>query len=103
MRSPLKIEPIAKFYKENEKNAKFFINRRGEYSVAAFLRNTLMADPFMREGKEVSEIIEYCSRTYHRDMKSQELSRELRRLHQKGVLFGKDKFGNGAIYLYSTH
>jgi transcriptional regulator with XRE-family HTH domain len=101
LKDPLKIPTIAKFYKENEKNAKFFTQRRAEYSVAAFLRNVLLYDPFMKDGRTVSDIIKYSDTQYQRNLESQEVSRELRRLYLKDVLERKDKFENGSVYLYS--
>ncbi len=100
LRSPIKIETVSRFYYENQKNAKFFLSRRGEYSVAAFLRNILLSDPYMIEGREVSDLIEYCYKNYQRKLSSQEMSRELRRLYNKGVVGRKDKFGNGSVFLY---
>ncbi len=101
LKAPLKIPTIQKFYEENQKNAKFFINRRSEYSVASFVRNVLLSDSFISdEGHTVGEIAEYSLKQYKRDLDSQELSRELRRLYLKGVLQRADKFGNGSVYLY---
>lgn len=98
--SPLKIETIYNFYKENENNPKFFIKRRSEYSVAAFIKNHLLSDPFLKEGRDVSQIITYSNEKYGRALTSQELSRELRRLYNKGILRRIDKFGNGTAYKY---
>lgn len=100
LKSPLKIPTISQFYKENEKNAKFFIHRRTEYSVASFARNVLLGDKIMLEGRSVSELISYSIKKYKRELNSQELSRELRRLYKKDILDRKDKFGNGSVYLY---
>lgn len=101
LKNPLKIPTIAKFYKENDMNAKFFVERRAEYSVAAFLRNVLLYDPIIKEGRTVAELIEYSADKYQRELKSQELSRELRRLYIKEVLNREDKFKNGSVFLYS--
>lgn len=103
LKSPLKISSIEKFYQENEQNAKFFIQRRAEYSVASFLRNVLLADSVILEGHTVSELIEYSHKKYKRELNSQELSRELRRLYKKGVLDREDKFDNGSVYLYKLN
>jgi len=100
LNQPLKVEPIYKFYKENENNPKFFIKRRSEYSVAAFIKNYLLSDPFLKEGRDVSEIIKYSYEKYGRELTSQELSRELRRLFNKGLLNRIDKFGNGTSFKY---
>ncbi len=100
LNNPLKIEAIYNFYKENDNNPKFFIKRRSEYSVAAFIKNYLLSDPFLKEGRDVSEIIKYSYEKYGRELTSQELSRELRRLYTKGILNRMDKFGNGAAYKY---
>lgn len=100
LNNPQKIEAIYNFYKENENNPKFFIKRRSEYSVAAFIKNTLLSDPFLKEGQEVSEILNYSYKKYGRVLTSQELSRELRRLYTKGILLRIDKFGNGTAYKY---
>ncbi|SEO12193.1 hypothetical protein SAMN05216436_1357 [bacterium A37T11] len=100
LKNPLKILTVEKFYKENNKNAKFFVHRRNEYSVARFLRNVLLSDDAMSDGGTVSELIEYSKVKYQRELNSQELSRELRRLYEKEALDRKDKFGNGSVYLY---
>ncbi|WP_257670893.1 hypothetical protein [Parapedobacter tibetensis] len=54
----------------------------------------------MLEGQTVGHLIEYCEEKYNRELNSQEASRELRRLYQKGILDREDKFGNGSVYLY---
>jgi transcriptional regulator with XRE-family HTH domain len=100
LKSPRSIPTIAKFYSENEKNAKFFIHRRSEYSVASFVRNILLLDSFLLEEHAVGEIRGYSYGKYQRDLNSQELSREIRRLFLKGILQRRDKFGNGSVYLY---
>src|SRR5690606_26249370 len=86
LKFPLKIQAIATFYVENVQNPKFFIDRRSEYSVANFLRNVLLEDLFMTEGHTVGELVKYSEEKYKRNLDSQETSRELRRLFQKGVL-----------------
>lgn len=102
LKSPLRTPSIAKFYEENEKNAKFFIHRRSEYSVASFVRNVLLSDQYIsNEGHTVGEIAEYSLIKYKRNLDSQELSRELRRLYLKGLLQREDKFGNGSVFNYS--
>src|SRR3546814_520727 len=101
LKTPLKLPAIAKFYAENDNNAKFFIHRRSEYSVASFVRNVLLLDSFISdEGHTVGEIAGYSLKQYKRDLDSQELSRELRRLYLKDILQRVDKFGNGSVYLY---
>lgn len=97
---PLKIEPICNFHKENENNPKFFIKRKSEYSVAAFIKNYLLTDPFLKEGREVSEIIKHSFTEYRRELTSQELSRELRRLYKQSKIERFDKFKNGTVYQY---
>lgn len=100
LKSPLKILSISKFYEDNEQNAEFFIHRRSEYSVASFLRNVLLADSIMSDGHTTSELIKYSVKKYKRELNSQELSRELRRLYNKDILDREDKFNNGSVYLY---
>lgn len=100
LNNPLKIEPLNNFYKENENNPKFFLKRKSEYSVAAFIKNYLLKDPFLKEGREVSEIIKHSYRKYGRELASQELSRELRRLYKQNKIERFDKFNNGAVYKY---
>ena len=100
LKQPLKINTIARFYRENIENAKFFANRRSEYSTANFIRTTLIKDSFMLEGRTIKEIRNYILQTEGRDIKSQELSRELRRLCEKKKLFRIPKFKNKSVYLY---
>ncbi|WP_257670482.1 helix-turn-helix domain-containing protein [Parapedobacter tibetensis] len=100
LKSPLKTPTIAAFYRENVQNPKFFISRIAEYSVANFLRNILLEDSIMVDGHTVGQLAEYGKEKYKRALNSQELSRELRRLYQKGILDREDKFGNGSVYLY---
>lgn len=101
LKTPLRLPAIAKFYAENDKNAKFFIHRRSEYSVASFVRNVLLLDSFISDEEHtVGEIAEHSFEHYKRDLDSKELSRELRRLYLKGILQRQDKFGNGSVYLY---
>lgn len=100
LRTPFKIPSIEQFHKENKNNPKFFISRRPEYSVANFLRNVLLTDEIILENHNVGELKEFSKEKYQRDLNSQELSRELRRLYLKGVLERDDKFDNGSVYLY---
>ncbi len=100
LKAPLKIPTIAKFYQENIQNPTFFIHRIAEYSVANFLRNVLLEDSVILKGQTVGQLIEYSNNKYKRDLNSQEMSRELRRLYKKGILDREDKFGNGSVYLY---
>jgi len=100
LKAPQGIVSIAKFYSENKQNAKFFINRRNEYSVASFVRNILLLDSFMQGEHTVGEIKAHSDKKYQRDLDSQELSREVRRLFLKGILKRRAKFDNGSVYLY---
>jgi len=95
------ILPLQKFYKENKNNSKFFIDRKGENSVAHFLKNTLLPTGYFLKGYEVSEIQTYIRNNYNKDFSSKELSRELNRLVEKKKLFRKDLFGNQSIFSYS--
>ncbi|MEO6520558.1 MAG: helix-turn-helix transcriptional regulator [Mucilaginibacter sp.] len=103
LKAPQSISPIEKFYDENKQNAKFFIHRRNEYSVASFVRNILLLDPVMNSEHTVGEIKEYCAKKYKRELDSQELSREIRRLFLKNILQRRDKFGNGSVYFYFSN
>lgn len=97
----LKIQPITDFYKEHERNPKYFIDRKSEYKLPAFIKEYLLKDPFLKTGREISEIKNYCFEVYKREFTSAELSREFRRLHEKGDKVGReDKFGNGSVYKY---
>lgn len=97
----MKIQSIADFYKENERNPKYFIDRKSEYKVPAFINEYLLDDTFLNTGREISEIKNYCYEVYKREFTSAELSREFRRLHEKGDKVGReDKFGNGSVYKY---
>jgi len=102
----IKLKPINKtntlalFYKENEHNAKFFINRRKEYSTAAFLREILIPENVLDNYIAVREIIAISKSDFNRDLSSQELSRELRRSYNKQILERRDKFGNASVYEY---
>lgn len=97
----LKIQPIADFYKEHERNPKYFISRKSEYKVPAFIKEHLLDDPFLKTGREISEIIAYCFEAYKRSFTSAELSREFSRLYEKGEQVGRiDTFNNGSKYKY---
>jgi transcriptional regulator with XRE-family HTH domain len=100
LKLPRIIPTIAKFYDENKENAKFFIHRRSEYSVASFVSNILLLDSFMQEEHTVGEIKAHSNKKYHRELDSQELSREVRRLFLKNVLQRRRKFENDSVYLY---
>ena len=100
LKSPRAIGPIAKFYDENKQNAKFFLHRRTEYSVASFVRNILLVDTYIREEHTIGDIKKYSVEKYKRELDSQELSREVRRLFLKGVLKRKNKFENNSVYFY---
>jgi len=100
LKSPQSIITISNFYEENQENAKFFIHRRSEYSVASFVRNILLIDSYTSEKHTIGEIRIYSKDNYRRDLDSQELSREVRRLYLKGILKREAKFKNGSVYLY---
>lgn len=95
-----KLYSIAKFYKENINNAKFFLNRRKEYSTAAFIREALIPENILDNYITVGEIAAISNKDFNRKLKSEELSRELRRAFKKGVLERNDKFGNKSVYEY---
>lgn len=103
---PIKIKPVAKnnrlkiFYEENSNNEKFFIDRRKEYSTAAFIREVLIPENVLDNFITVGEIITISKRDFNRILESQELSRELRRSFKKGILERNDKFKNGTVYEY---
>ncbi|PWG81189.1 helix-turn-helix domain-containing protein [Pararcticibacter amylolyticus] len=97
---PLKILPVEQFHKDNKNNPKFFLSKRTEYSVASFLRNVLLSDEFVLEYHSVGDLRNFSKEKYQRDLNSQELSRELRRLYMKGILERDDRFNNGSVYLY---
>jgi plasmid maintenance system antidote protein VapI len=100
LRKPDKIETIKQFYEENKNNPKFFIDRQRENSVAHFLRTGLIPGGYLNDEREVSEMRVYCLTKYQRKFESKELSRQLGRLVDEGLLSRRDKFGNGTVYLY---
>lgn len=95
-----KISALSQFYKDNERNAKFFIHRKKEYSTAAFIKEVLIPENVLDEYIVVADIISVSLKEFNRDLSSQELSRELRRAFQKGILERFDKFGNQSVYEY---
>jgi transcriptional regulator with XRE-family HTH domain len=95
------IAPLKRFYEENKNNAKYFISRKSEDSVAYFLKSILIPTGYFAKGYEVSEIQYYIKKTYNKDFSSKDLSRELNRLVKKNILFKKDVFGNQSIYSFS--
>lgn len=94
------IPSVKKFYEENERNPQFFLTRKGENSVAHFLRTELIPGIYLNDEREVAEIQNYCLTKHQRKFESKELSRQLGRLADEGLLSRKDKFGNGTVYLY---
>ncbi|WP_345954656.1 helix-turn-helix transcriptional regulator [Mucilaginibacter sp. PAMB04168] len=103
---PLKLKKLAQiatieaFYKENISNPQYFIARKGENSVAYFLKNTLIPSGYLNDNREVNSIQQFCKVEFDKDFTSKQLSRELNRLADKDVLQRLDKFGNRSIYLY---
>lgn len=95
-----KTNSVSKFYQENKENAKFFIERRSDYSTANFIKNVLLKDTFMHSFHTIGQIREYSKKEYSRELDSQELSREIRRLYEKDIISRKDKFGNGSVFFY---
>lgn len=95
-----KIDTLSLFYKENKNNAKFFINRRKDYSTAVYLREVLIPENILDEYITVGEIVSICKKDFDRNVTSQELSRELRRSYKKGILERRDKYGNGSVFEY---
>ncbi|KIO77514.1 hypothetical protein TH53_08710 [Pedobacter lusitanus] len=94
------IETIRKFYSDNVNNTQFFIARQAEKSVAYFLKTELIPSSFFEEKREVNDVQDYIKKEYKRGFTSKELSRQLNRLADSGVLSKEDKTGNKSIYLY---
>lgn len=94
------IAPLKEFYISNERNPQFFINRQKENNLAHFLRTELLNDNFMNDEHDVGQIQIRCLEEHSRKFDSKELSRELGRLVDKGLLVKRDKFGNGTVFLY---
>lgn len=94
------IPALKKFYVENANNSQFFISRKGENSVAHFLRNELLPRQYFRKEREVGEVVKECLVRYHKRFNSKEISRELSRLAEKGILSRKDKTGTGHKFVY---
>ncbi len=91
---------ISSFYIQNKHNHDFFIERKKEYKVATFLKDVLLSDGIFNEERSVKEIITYSKGKFARVLKSQEVSRELRRLYEKGVLARRKKYESSTSYLY---
>lgn len=89
---------IKAFYKKNKDNPRFFIQRRSEYKVAAFLKTILINDPFIHTRHTIREIREYCNEKYEKKYDVFELSRELRRMYLKDIIHRERK--NDAMYFY---
>lgn len=100
LKKPENIPSIKRFYDENVRNPQFFLNRKGENSVAHFLRTELISGGYLDDEREVGEIREHCLTKYQRKFDSKEMSRQLGRLVDEGLLSRTDKFGNGTVYLY---
>ncbi|MET4140949.1 helix-turn-helix transcriptional regulator [Pedobacter sp. UYP1] len=94
------IETIKNFYKENVNNPQFFVSRQGEESIAYFIKKELIPKMFFAEQREVNYVRKYIKKEYKRDFSSKEISRQLNRLTDSGVLSKEDKTGNKSIYLY---
>ncbi len=90
------------FYKENENNPKFFEARKGENSIAYFLKNTLVPSGYFREQREVYQVREYAKKEFNKDFDSKEISRQLNRMVESGELEKEDKTGNKSIYVYKN-
>jgi transcriptional regulator with XRE-family HTH domain len=96
------IENLQRFYIDNENNPQFFVRRKGENSVAHFLKEILLPSGFFSERREVNEIQSFIKKHYKRDFTSKELSRQLTRLFDAGMLIREDKTGNRSIFLYKN-
>lgn len=94
------IETIKNFYEENVNNPQFFVARQGEESIAYFIKKELIPTMFFAEQREVNYVRKYIKKEYKRDFSSKEISRQLNRLTDSGVLSKEDKTGNKSIYLY---
>lgn len=95
------IANVKDFYASNVNNSQFFLHRREENSVAVFLKKILLSSEFLNEEREVNEIQSFIKNGFHKDFTSKELSRQLNRLVNAGMLTKRDKTGRKSIYLYS--
>ncbi|NRF41127.1 helix-turn-helix domain-containing protein [Pedobacter foliorum] len=94
------IKTIRAFYNANEHNPQFFLHRRGENSVAFFLNKSILPSGFLFNEKEVNEIKSFIKNEFNKDFTSKELSRQLNRLVDSGILTRQDKTGRKSIFLY---
>lgn len=94
------ISTIKKFYEENEGNQEFFISSKKKNSLMYFLRNVLLPSEFLLVEHDVNGIKIHCSDVYQRLFSSKELSAQLLRLYNEGLLLRHDKFGNGSVFMY---
>ncbi|WP_345949035.1 helix-turn-helix transcriptional regulator [Mucilaginibacter sp. PAMB04274] len=97
------IATINIFYTENINNPQYFISRKGENSIAHFLKNVLLPSGYLIDYREVNAIQAFCKSEYNKDFTSKELSRELNRLADDKKLLRFDKYGNKSIYLYKCN
>lgn len=95
------IIPLITFYKENEANQEFFIQRKAQNSIGFFLNNTILPSDYLEVERSVREIKNHILSSYRKDFSSKEISRQLTRLVESGKLQKQSKFGNNSIFLYS--
>lgn len=103
LKKPENIPTVKKFYEDNRENYKYFISRKGENSVANFIRTVLIPDGyFKKQRKIVGIIVRDCRVEYKKRFTSKELSRQLGRLADKGALSKKDPTGTGKKFAYGN-
>lgn len=95
------IPSIYEFHKTNSENDIYFISKFKENKVATFIKETLVYDSFINEGKRSKEISEYILKVYGKDFDPKVVAKALERLYNENVLNRDDKTGAASVYYYS--
>ncbi len=104
--SPIKLKKIEhiprvyKFHSENSGNHIFFISKAKEGKVATFIREKLLQDPFLNEGKRSRDIADYIKKSYKKSFDTKVVAKALERLYRDGALSREDKTGKNSVFYY---
>lgn len=105
--SPIKLKKIehlpnvSKFHSENSDNHIFFISKAKEGKVATFIREKLLQDPFLAEGKRSRDVAAHIKLTYKKSFDTKVVAKALERLYRDGALTREDKTGKNSVFYYS--
>src|SRR5690606_4537029 len=95
------ITPLYAFHTANASNLTYFRSKAKEDKVATFIREVLIKDPFLNEGRRAAQTTEYIRERYKKKFDRKTVAKALERAFESKLLKREDRTGEQSVYYYS--